>query len=144
LAPANSTTQPLPFRGRGGEHIDLDEVGEGDQRAPRGSVAEIIEGDEMAQLLEAPAGRDGFAIELDIFKDFEDHAVFREQDRIKRNRSFPGRNETAVRCRNGLPGIENGLAREEFFQGSPSPSLFRQGCVVREGEDKLASAAPDA
>ncbi len=72
-----------------GEHIHLDEIGQRHQRPPCRRVAKIVEGDQVAHLLQPAAGGDDLLVHVDGFQNLEDDAVFRQQRGIVADQKIP-------------------------------------------------------
>src|SRR5438445_7134624 len=75
---------------RGQAEVHLDEIDEGDDRIPHGGAGEIIEGEQIPVLLQAAAGGDDLVIRGNVFQQFHDDEVAREQRDIVGEQELPG------------------------------------------------------
>ncbi len=75
---------------RGQAEVNLDEIGEGDDRVPHGGAGEIIEGEQVPVFLQAAAGVDDLGIRSNVFQEFHDGEVTREQRNIVGEQELPG------------------------------------------------------
>jgi hypothetical protein len=74
--PGNERALLLPVRLA---KVDLDDVGENNERRPAGGIDEIVERDQESPLLQANAGVDDFLVGLHGFQNFHHRGTRREE-----------------------------------------------------------------
>jgi hypothetical protein len=120
--------------GRAAEGLDLDHVGQLDQRVERGVVDEVVEGDRVTGALQAPRGPQYLLVGLDVLQDLEHHLVGRQRQRVPLQQEAAG-DVDPRRCaptRRGSPISVNAVRITSEVAASASTTSARLSSPLRK------------